>query len=145
MSVVLLGLSCQSWVMRYAFLPLVILCGAAQAQTVMTAEEFDSYTRGKTFYYGRAGTAYGAEEYLPNRRVIWTFLDGQCQNGIWYEQDGLICFRYEEITQEQCWAFRATPDGGMSARFGDDPAELDLYEVEKTPEPLSCPGPDVGV
>ena len=115
------------------------------AQGLMSAEEFDRFTRDKTFYYGVDGQSYGAEEYLPNRRVIWTFLDGRCQNGIWYEEDGLICFEYEAIDERQCWTFREADNGGLIARFKDDPEELELYEVQRSGEPLQCPGPDVGV
>jgi len=115
------------------------------ASDLMTAEEFDAFTRGKTFYYGLGGQAYGAEEYLPNNRVIWTFLDGRCQNGYWYEDAGMICFEYENIPDRQCWSFREDDDGGLVARFQDDPEELELYEVQRSGEPLQCPGPDVGV
>ena len=119
--------------------------GSGVAQGIMNAEEFDAFTRGKTFYYGVDGNEYGAEEYLPNRRVIWTFLDGQCQNGIWYEANGMICFEYEQIENRQCWTFRQSDNGGLIARFQDDPEELELYEVQRSGEPLQCPGPDVGV
>ncbi|QGX97695.1 hypothetical protein EI983_05125 [Roseovarius faecimaris] len=111
----------------------------------MSAEEFDAFTRGKTFYYGTNGQAYGAEEYLSNRRVIWTFLDGRCQEGYWYEHSGMICFEYEQLQDVQCWSFRESPGGGLIAKFQDDPGELELYEVERSHEPLSCLGPDVGV
>jgi hypothetical protein len=118
---------------------------ALLASDLMTAEEFDAFTRGKTFYYGFGGEAYGAEEYLPNNRVIWTFLDGRCQNGIWYEEGGMICFEYENIEDRQCWSFREGDDGGLVARFQNDPEELELYEVQRSGEPLQCPGPEVGV
>ena len=116
----------------------------ATAQSPMGAEEFDQFTRGKTFYYGVNGQSYGAEEYLPDQRVIWTFLDGRCQNGIWYEDNGMICFEYEELDERQCWTF-SQQNGGLTARFGNDPSELELYEVERTARPLECPGPEVGV
>lgn len=118
---------------------------AALAGDVMSAEEFDTFTRGKTFFYGVNGREYGAEEYLPNKRVIWTFLDGQCQNGIWYEENGMICFEYDTIEARQCWTFRRNGDGDLVARFQDDPEELELYEVQRSGAPLDCPGPDVGV
>ena len=103
--------------------------GSGVAQGIMNAEEFDAFTRGKTFYYGVDGNEYGAEEYLPNRRVIWTFLDGQCQNGIWYEANGMICFEYEQIENRQCWTFHQSDNGGLIARFQDDPEELDFWET----------------
>ena len=40
----------------------------ASAQDLMTAQEFDTYTKGKTLFYGREGQAYGAEIYYDNRR-----------------------------------------------------------------------------
>lgn len=116
----------------------------AMAADMMTAAEFDSYTRGKTFYYGSRGEPYGAEEYLANRRVRWTFLDGRCQEGVWYEDDGLICFVYENQPEPQCWSFERRA-GGLIAQFENDPASTELYEVRQTSEPLMCLGPDVGV
>ncbi len=110
----------------------------------MDAAEFDAYTRGKTFYFGANGAAYGAEEYLEDRRVRWSFLDGKCQEGYWYEEDGLICFVYENRSEPQCWSFERTPEG-LVARFRNDPAQTTLYEVEATNEPLMCLGPEIGV
>lgn len=110
----------------------------------MGAAEFDAYTRGKTFLYANEGRAYGAEEYLPNRRVRWSFLDGECQTGEWFQEDDLICFVYEELPEKQCWSFLRGASG-LVARFENDPAQTELYEVEQSREPLSCPGPEVGV
>ncbi|MCZ7675276.1 MAG: hypothetical protein M5U35_04530 [Roseovarius sp.] len=123
---------------------LVAPAAATAAPAAMSAGEFDDYTRGKTFYYGSLGEPYGAEEYLPNRRVIWTFLNGECQNGTWYEEDGLICFVYDKEPDPQCWSFTRSA-GGLIARFENDPALTELYEVRRTSDPLICPGPDVGV
>jgi len=118
--------------------------GAGAAQDSMSAEAFDRYTRGKTFYYGSGGEPYGAEEYLDNRRVRWTFLDGQCREGRWYEAEGQICFVYEDRPEPQCWSFRRA-EGGLVARFENDPDHRELYEVRQSDEPLMCPGPEVGV
>ena len=109
----------------------------------MTAAEFDAYTRDKTFYYGNQGEPYGAEEYLSNRRVIWTFLDGTCEFGHWYQQDEQICFVYDGKPDPQCWSFRQSQNG-LIAQFENDPSQIELYEVEKRHDPLVCPGPDVG-
>lgn len=116
----------------------------ATAQSTMTAEEFDAYSRGKTLYFGRGGEAYGAERYYDNRRVEWSFLDGDCKAGFWYERDdGLICFEYEDRNEPQCWSFRRSP-GGLIARFEDNPAETELYEAQDTDKEMVCKGPDVG-
>lgn len=125
-------------------LGLMLSAPALYAQDTMDAEAFDAYTQGKTFYYGTQGTAYGAEEYLPNRRVKWSFLDGECQEGSWYEDDGLICFVYDHRPDEQCWSFVKTANG-LVARFLTDTSETELYEVEQSDAPLDCKGPRIGV
>lgn len=111
----------------------------------MSAEEFDVYTRGQTFYYGTEGEEpYGAEEYLPGRRVRWSFLDGDCQEGYWYAQGPLICFVYESRSEPQCWSFERRT-GRLVAQFEGETPMAELYEVRKSPEPLACPGPKIGV
>ncbi len=122
-----------------------LLLGApALAAERMSAKEFDDYTRGKTFYYGADGAPYGAEEYLDDRRVRWSFLDGECHDGYWYEREGLICFVYENQSEPQCWSFERRA-GGLVARFRNDPEMTELYEVRQSRQPLICIGPDVGV
>ncbi|MEO1138807.1 MAG: hypothetical protein AAFW87_05050 [Pseudomonadota bacterium] len=128
---------------RVAFL-FFLLPVAATAQPLMSASEFDAYTKGKTFYYGAAGAPYGAEEYLENRRVRWSFLDGNCQEGEWYEEGELICFVYENKPEPQCWSFQQS-NQGLIAQFQNDPSQTLLYEVEKSDEPLMCLGPEIGV
>lgn len=110
----------------------------------MTAAEFDAYTIGKTLFYGRSGDPYGAEVYLPNRRVRWSFLDGLCKEGEWYEADGLICFVYETNPAPQCWSFeRGT--SGLIARFEDNPDTTELYEASDPGQEMVCLGPRIGV
>lgn len=116
----------------------------APALAQMGAAEFDAYTRGHTFHYGAGGAPYGAEEYLDNRRVRWSFLDGKCQDGVWYEAAGRICFVYENHPDPQCWSFERR-DGGLVARFAGPEPSTELYEVRKSREPLMCLGPEIGV
>lgn len=123
---------------------LLTLPVAGSAAEPMDGETFDRYTRGKTLFYGFDGTAYGVERYLPNRRVIWSFMDGRCQTGYWYEQSDQICFLYEDRTDPQCWSFSLTPNG-LSARFQNDPETTELYESDDIGEEMICLGPDVGV
>ncbi|WP_319826397.1 hypothetical protein [Thalassovita sp.] len=129
--------------MRYAILALLIAAPAV-AESPMTAQEFDAYTRGKTFYYAESGEPYGGEEYLDRRRVRWSFLDGKCKDGTWYEDAGHICFVYEDNPAPQCWTFYDRP-GGLVARFENNPSTTILYETRKTDEPMLCLGPEVGV
>lgn len=132
--------------MRVLALILFTLLGAPlSAGAPMTAEEFDDYTRGKTLFYGSDGALYGVERYLDNRRVVWSFLDGQCKDGWWYEEAGQICFIYEDRPGDpQCWTFSRSPRG-LSAQFENDPEATELYEAEDIDEEMLCYGPDVGV
>ncbi|ARE39336.1 hypothetical protein RGUI_1195 [Rhodovulum sp. P5] len=116
----------------------------ARAAEPMSAAEFETYSTGKTLYYATNGFAYGAEQYLSGRRVIWTFLDGECTEGVWYESGGQICFQYRHDPEPQCWSFFRS-GGGLTARFENDPDETELIEVDKSGEPLMCSGPQVGV
>ncbi|AXI48938.1 hypothetical protein C1J03_16030 [Sulfitobacter sp. SK012] len=116
----------------------------ATAQSTMSAAEFDAYTQGKTLFYGTRSAPYGAEVYLPNRRVRWSFLDGKCKEGEWYEDAGLICFVYEDNPEPQCWSFEEG-NGGLIAQFENDPEAIALYEVEDRGEEMLCLGPEIGV
>lgn len=110
----------------------------------MDGATFDAYTKGKTLFYGQNGEAYGAEMYLDNRRVKWSFLDGECKEGYWYEQQDQICFVYDDNPTPQCWAF--FEDGGrLMARFENIPGATELYEAADIGEEMICLGPDVGV
>lgn len=110
----------------------------------MNGDAFDRYTQGRTLYYGFEGSTYGVERYLPGRRVLWSFLDGRCQEGHWYEDGNQICFLYEDRDAPQCWTFSMEPHG-LVAQFENDPRATQLYEVEDLDEEMLCYGPDVGV
>ena len=129
---------------RFAALFLAASVSSLSAQGLISADEFDAYTRGKTLFYGLDGQAYGVERYFDNRRVIWSFLDGQCKEGVWYEENDQICFVYEDNFDPQCWTFREGPNG-LIAQFENDPDATELYEVEDFGEEMLCYGPDVGV
>ena len=112
----------------------------------MNADAFDRYTKGKTLFFSQSGQAYGAERYLDNRRVIWSFLDGECKNGIWYEENEQICFLYEDRPDPQCWLFRQSGTGLIATFAGGDPGEAsELYEAQDIGEDMVCLGPKVGV
>lgn len=110
----------------------------------MSAAQFEAYVTGKTLYFGESGNPYGAEEYLGNRRVRWSFLDGQCQDGQWYEDQGQICFVYENTPDPQCWSFYQEGNG-IRAVFENDPNNTVLYEARQSQTPMMCLGPEVGV
>ncbi|MEM6407042.1 MAG: hypothetical protein AAF700_01355 [Pseudomonadota bacterium] len=118
--------------------------GSQSPERIITPQEFEDFTSGTTLYFNRGGQPYGAEEYLNDRRVIWTFLDGTCERGAWYSEGDQICFVYESAIAAQCWHF-VEAGGDKRARVVGDPPENDLYVVGQNTEPLHCPGPGVGV
>lgn len=131
--------------MRNKVIAAVLFPCAALAQDVpLSAQAFEAFVLGKTFTYASDGAAYGAEEYLEGRRVRWSFLDGDCQEGEWYVSGDQICFVYDEIPAPQCWQFYLR-SGRLLARFENDPEATELYETSQENEPLLCLGPEVGV
>lgn len=132
--------------MRQSFLTLALMLFAAPlaAAEPMSAAEFERYVTGKTLYFGLEGTAYGAEEYLPDRKVRWSFLDGKCKDGHWYEDQSMICFVYDDQPGAQCWTF-FSEGAGLRAVFENDPDNTVLYEARQNDDPMLCLGPEVGV
>jgi hypothetical protein len=106
----------------------------------MTAEAFESFAGSRTLHFERDGQPFGAEQYFPGRRSLWRFADGRCEEGRWWGEGPLICFRYGE-GPAQCWLFSG-PVGRFTAESVDSGLKLRLDRVDE--QPLACPGPDVG-
>lgn len=126
---------------------ILLICawpGVALGGEFLTAEEFDAATKGKTFYFSSDGAPYGAEEYLEGRRVRWSFLDGECIEGRWWQEGQMICFAYENDPSPHCWTFQKSGNG-LTALFENNPEARALYEVKQSPKPMMCLGPKVGV
>ena len=117
---------------------------AAEPGGPLNAAEFEAATLGRTLYYNSGGEPYGVEQYLPGRQVVWAFLGDDCRKGEWYEDQGFICFVYEDNPEPQCWTFWQS-DRGLLAKFKSDPFGLPLIAVEESPEPMACMGPNLGV
>lgn len=129
----------------YAIAALSLACPAMAQDTPLSAAEFEALTTGKTLSYARDGnTPYGAERYLPGRRVIWAFTGEDCKSGRWYEDKGAICFVYEDTATPNCWKFYADADG-LTAEFADSAEGSRVYALTPQSDPLHCPGPKVGV
>ena len=129
------------------FLLFILLSSSSSlssAEVTLSGPDFDAFTKGHTLYYSQNGKVYGAESYLDNARVRWSFLDGNCLFGRWYEVDELICFDYGAEMDIQCWRFFKS-DNGLIAEFDEEGDNLLLYEAHRVLSPLECPGPDVGV
>lgn len=114
------------------------------SETPISAEVFEAYVTGKTLEYARGGQPFGAEDYLSDRRVRWSYLNDECLEGRWYPEGEQICFVYDGISTPQCWSFFLEGDG-LRARFENRPGATELYETVELDAPLMCPGPDVGV
>ncbi len=132
--------------MKAILFALALFALPAQAQTPMTAEEFEAYVTGRTLTFGLNGTVYGIEEFRPGRQTTWAFMTDECRKGRWFPRDEQICFIYEDDAPgvEHCWIFWEG-DGGLNARFIGDGSETVLYEALNSPQPLICRGPEVGV
>jgi len=122
----------------------MLLTSPAIAETPMSGIEFENYAQGKTIFYEDGGQNYGAEQYLPNRRVLWSIQDGPCSEGDWYEKGELICFVYDDDPTPKCWAFYQR-NGHLVAYFENNLDERPLLESKQSDKPLSCPGPAIGV
>ena len=129
---------------RLILLLAFLLAGPAFAEGFLDAEGFDAATRGKTYSYSSGGAPYGAEEYLPNRRVRWSFLDGECLDGVWWQEGDFICFEYQDDPEPHCWTFQQGPSGLVATLSSEEGGRV-LYEVEQSDKPLMCLGPKVGV
>lgn len=117
---------------------------AAAGEPPLDAAAFEARTLGRTITYSAYGSAYGIEQYLPDRRVVWAYSEGECKSGHWFEQAGQICFAYENEPGLQCWTFHDTV-AGLTAYFDGDQENEPLVSLSESPIPLVCTGPDVGV
>ncbi len=131
--------------MRNVMIVLALLAAspATAMETPVSPGEFEAMVTGKTLSYAADGTEYGAEEYFPNRRVMWSYLDGKCQEGEWYVSGEAICFVYEQTPTPQCWQFFKKNDR-LVARFQSEISPRELYETRRMDEPLLCLGPEIG-
>jgi hypothetical protein len=126
--------------MRAFSLFLIFITTTAQAEAPMNAAEFDAYVTGRIVSFGVEDNAgFGVEQYLENRRVIWSRGDGTCTNGVWYESKGNICFRYDGDPEPKCWAIYRDGDG-MRAVYATRPNTTVIFETEDYSVPLICDG-----
>lgn len=136
------------WLMRnviliLALLPLPLMADPPQPGLgpSLTAAQFDAYATGKTLSYAQGMQIWGTEQYLPGRSVLWQPADEPCEYGIWYDDNGAICFEYEANPDPNCWLFYKGPNGLIAQFLGSTGF---LSEVAQSPEPLNCPGPLIG-
>ena len=116
---------------------------AAAEDRKLGPTEFERLVTGTTILFQSRGQEYGGEEYMDNRRVRWSFLDGECVEGTWYAKGSQICFAYEDYPSDQCWQFYLRGNR-LVALFEDDPEATELVEFSRRDTPLYCLGPEVG-
>jgi hypothetical protein len=126
------------------FLILCLPVAGFSADRPVSPSEFESIVTDKTLSYSIQGVEYGAEEYFGSRRVRWSYLDGECEDGEWYPKGEQVCFVYDALPSPQCWQFYLR-DERLLARFENNPDATELYELDRREEPLMCLGPKVGV
>ena len=116
----------------------------AWAERVMTAAEFDDYATGKTIDYADDFSIWGREQYLPDRRVRFSFTDDECRFGTWYDQGDQICFVYDNDPEPKCWIY-FTDGKNVTTIYQTDGPGGRVSTARPTKEPLVCLGPEVGV
>ncbi|KPP93727.1 MAG: hypothetical protein HLUCCA08_05995 [Rhodobacteraceae bacterium HLUCCA08] len=130
--------------MRLTVLALAMFAVPAGAQDrPLTAEEFEAFTRGGTFAHDtETGVPYGAEIYLPGRRVIWHFLDERaCRPGHWYPEGAAICFAYDEDIDgdgPECWLYFEAGDQLRAIHV--DSGFVAFLRPPAPDEEITCPG-----
>ena len=127
--------------------------GPARAEGgVIDPTTFGTEAIGKTYWFSEGGLHYGAEQFFEDNVVIWQGSDGMCKGGTWYAQGSGMCFVYEDDPTPHCWLItreegrvfaRSLPAPG--APTGPDEPFTRLELVLRSPLPLSCTGPVLGV
>ncbi|RRH78495.1 hypothetical protein [Falsigemmobacter faecalis] len=126
-------------------LPAALVFLLAAPAAALDGAGFEAAVTGQTLEWQNHGIPYGAEQYLPDRRVIWQFEGGPCQYGTWSDPEpGQICFLYDNGNDRQCWRFEIG-GSGLRAEFLGLGHNRQLQEVSRSTAPLSCPGPGLGV
>ncbi|MEM6438726.1 MAG: hypothetical protein AAF763_03375 [Pseudomonadota bacterium] len=111
--------------------------GASAAERIGPAA-FERLTEGRVLTFLSQGRPYGAEQYLPGRRVIWQGVSGVCLFGRWEGRGEDICFTYDDAPEQRtCWVVERDAEGLTAAIVGD-PLGLRLRFGPERPQPLVC-------
>ena len=111
----------------------------------MNGDEFDAYTRDKTFYFAESGQPYGAEEIpaQPPRKMVlsgWTLQGREVVRGS--RAKSALFTKTGPILNAGA---SSTNLAGLIARFEGVTGGTILYETRQSEQPMMCMGPDVGV
>ena len=134
--------------MRFCLALCAALSGPAAAETPMTGAEFQAHVGTNTFSYAYSNGVRGTADYGPDRTLLWAFEGDDCISGKWFEDGDQLCFAFEDGRLSACWHFFKDNGRlrGQATYLGSgDLAEIEIFEVSHTDQPLTCAGPDVGV
>ena len=130
--------------LKYISLIVLSLTQQSFAETIITPDQFEKLSTGKTLYFTYGGQPFGVEQFFENRRSKWRFEDGHCEDGEWFAENDLICFNYERNLDTQCWHFLKTDDGFGARAEGASPNDiLKLDRIDS--KPLICSGEGLSV
>ena len=110
---------------------------------IVTPQEFQQLSEGKTMYFSQDGFFFGAEQFYTRKRSLWQNSAKECLDGEWYAKGDLICFEYGLETDPACWRFLKTGEGYV-ARSEGSTADWDIFMYNIDTKPLDCKGPAVG-
>jgi hypothetical protein len=123
--------------MRWCLAPLLAMIplpALAQEQP-LSGDAFEDFVEGRTMNTYNDTGLFGVETFLPGRRTIWR--DAEiCLHGIWREQDGMICYEYENGAGPFCSSFYDR--GGWLLGFGDGIWGNDSILLYPSSETVTC-------
>lgn len=120
-----------------AVMLLGLAAAPALAQAPLTASEFDALTLGRTLEWTAEGQVFATEQYLPGRKLRWSYPNETCKTGVWYPDGTAICFLYEPGAKAVCWQMTGT-ETGFLARLTANPPEATPVTVRVSSQPLDC-------
>ncbi len=123
--------------LKYITLILISIAQPSFAETIVSPNEFERLSTGKTLYFSFEGRPFGVEQFFNGRRSKWRFEDGNCEDGEWFAENDLICFNYEGNLETQCWHFLKTDEGYGARAEGAAPDEILKLDRIDT-KPLLC-------
>jgi hypothetical protein len=114
--------------------------GPLPGQEVISPSEFERITEGRNVEYAHDGVVEGQEQHLPDRHVVWRYVNGECLFGRWTVRNGAICYNYEYSPYENCVTYYRQGDALMARDRGLD-GKVNLYTLRILDgRPLPCPG-----
>ena len=127
--------------MTRCILPLLLLPFSAFAddRPTITGPEFKSYSEGFTLHFeDEEGRYFGSEQYFADGKTLWRPRNGECEHGVWAEDQGRICFLY--IVGIACWKLYLEDEGlsaqsanGANGETDENPTRLRLRDRNQIP------------